>query len=128
MKTIKDTRCFPRILPNTAISGFAVAGLTAVLAGSLTLGGCHQATHPDEKAAVNDSLKNNNLSSISVSQDRDKGVITLSGNVDSDSTKTQAETLARQSAPDYTIADEIGGAPAAGSAGRRGRQRSGLRD
>jgi hyperosmotically inducible protein len=48
------------------------------------------------------------LNSISVSQDQDKGVITLTGNVPSDDQKNQAETLAKQAAPDYTIADEIG--------------------
>jgi hyperosmotically inducible protein len=107
----QDTRFLPRFLPRFAAPVLPVAGLAAVLAGSLALGGCHQATHPDEKAAVNDSLKNNNLGSISVSQDREKGVITLTGDVDSDSGKSQAETLARQSAPDYTIADEIGVRP-----------------
>lgn len=88
-------------------------GFAAVLAGSLALGGCHQATHPDEKTAVNDSLKNSSLSSVSVSQDRDKGVMTLTGNVDTQDQKTQAETLARQAAPDYTVADEIGVRPPA---------------
>ncbi|HUN85063.1 MAG TPA: BON domain-containing protein [Terracidiphilus sp.] len=78
----------------------------------LAISGCHnQPAHPDEKAAVKDSLKSNNLGNVDVSQNRDKGVITLTGNVDSDSAKTQAESLAKQAAPDYTIADEIGVRP-----------------
>jgi hyperosmotically inducible protein len=84
----------------------------SVLAAAFAIAGCHNhADHPDEKSAVTNSLSGNNLSAVSVSQDRDKGVMTLSGNVDSDDQKTQAENLAKQAAPDYTIADEIGVRP-----------------
>jgi hyperosmotically inducible protein len=83
---------------------------TAVLLGALALAGCNP-SHPDEKSAVTTQLNNNSLSAVSVSQDRDKGVMTLSGNVDSQAQKAQAESLARQAAPDYTIADEIGVRP-----------------
>lgn len=83
-----------------------------VLAGALAVAGCHSnSNHPDEKGAVTSSLNTNSLGSVNVSQDRDKGVITLSGNVTSDDQKTQAESLAKQSAPDYTIANEIGVRP-----------------
>lgn len=85
----------------------------AILAGTLAVAGCHnQPAHPDEKTAVTNSLSSANLNSVSVSQDQDKGVITLTGNVPSDGLKSQAETLAKQSAPDYTIADELGVRPA----------------
>ena len=60
---------------------------------------------------VNDALKNSNLSAVSVSQDRDKGVMTLKGDVDSQDLKSQAENAAKQAAPDYTIANEIGVRP-----------------
>jgi len=83
----------------------------AVLAGVMAVAGCNKPSHPDEKAAVNDALKNNNLSAVSVSQDRDKGVMTLKGNVDSQDLKNQAENVAKQAAPDYTVADEIGVRP-----------------
>ena len=83
-----------------------------VLAGAAAIAGCnHQPAHADEKSAVTNSLNGNNLSDISVSQDRDKGVMTLTGNVSSDDDKTKAENLAKQAAPDYTIADEIGVRP-----------------
>ncbi len=84
-----------------------------VLAGSMMIAGCNnKAAHPDEKSAVTNSLGGNNLSAVSVSQDRDKGVMTLSGNVDSADAKDRAESLAKQAAPDYTIANEIGVRPA----------------
>jgi hyperosmotically inducible protein len=84
-----------------------------VLAGALAVAGCHnQPAHADEKSAVTNSLNSSNLNSVSVSQDRDKGVMTLTGNVGTDDQKSQAENLAKQAAPDYTIADEIGVRPA----------------
>ncbi|HTM17966.1 MAG TPA: BON domain-containing protein [Terracidiphilus sp.] len=83
----------------------------AILAGALIVAGCNKPAHPDEKSQVNDALKNNNLSAVSVSQDRDKGVMTLKGDVDSMDLKNQAENAAKQAAPDYTIANEIGVRP-----------------
>ena len=66
----------------------------ALLAAVLTVAGCHQqAAHPDQKPMVTTAL------------------ITLTGNVETSDLKTQAETLARQAAPDYTIANEIGVRP-----------------
>jgi hyperosmotically inducible periplasmic protein len=90
--------------------------LAASLIGTLAIAGCHnQPAHPDEKSAVTNSLNTSNLSNISVSQDRDKGVMTLTGNVDTGDQKAQAESAAKQAAPDYTIADEIGVRPAGDS-------------
>jgi hyperosmotically inducible periplasmic protein len=83
----------------------------AILAATLVLAGCQSATHPDEKSAVTSSLNSNNLKSVDVSQDREKGVMTLTGNLPSQDLKSQAENLAKQAAPDYTIADEIGVRP-----------------
>jgi len=85
-----------------------VFGSAASLAVVLAVAGCQHASHPDEKAAVTHSLNSSNLGAVSVSQDRDKGVITLTGNLESQDLRTQAENVARQAAPDYTIADEIG--------------------
>ena len=82
----------------------------AFLACTLAIAGCHNtASHPDEKQSVTSSLKGSSqFSDISVAQDRDKGVMTLTGNVTSPDLKGQAEIMARQAAPDYTIANEIG--------------------
>lgn len=88
-------------------------GSAALLVGGLMIAGCHnEPAHPDEKSAVTSTLKSNNLDAVNVSQDRDKGVMTLTGNLDSADLKSQAETLAKQAAPDYAIADEIGVRPA----------------
>jgi hyperosmotically inducible periplasmic protein len=83
----------------------------AVLAGAMSVAGCHSTSHPDEKDAVTSSLKSNSLGEVDVSQDRDKGVMKLSGNVATDAQKQQAATLAQQAAPDYQVANEIGVRP-----------------
>ena len=88
-------------------------GSAAVVAATLATAGCQNVTsHPDEKQAVTTSLNNGNQrGSVNVSQDRDKGVIALTGNVASDYLKAQAESRAKQAAPDYAIANEIGVRP-----------------
>jgi hyperosmotically inducible periplasmic protein len=85
-----------------------VFGSAAILAATLVFAGCQSATHPDEKSAVVNSLNGNNLKAVDVSQDREKGVMTLTGNLPTQDLKNQAENLAKQAAPDYTVADEIG--------------------
>jgi hyperosmotically inducible periplasmic protein len=102
-----------RIMKLSEVNRYFLAGPATILAGALVIGGCQSPAHPDEKSAVTNSLSSNNLGSVSVSQDRDKGVMTLSGNVDSQDMKNQAESLAKQAAPDYTVADEIGVRPPA---------------
>jgi hyperosmotically inducible periplasmic protein len=82
-------------------------GAAILMGGALALAGCHS-SHPDEKGAVVDLLKSNNIGSVDVSEDRDKGVITLTGKVGIDDAKQRAANLAQQAAPDYTIANEIG--------------------
>jgi hyperosmotically inducible periplasmic protein len=86
-------------------------GAGALLAAAITIAGCHNNTHPDDKDAVNSALKQNNLGNVSVSQDRDKGVMTLTGNVDSDQQKDLAASVAQGAAPGYTVANEVGVRP-----------------
>jgi hyperosmotically inducible protein len=86
-------------------------GSALILGSAMFIAGCQNKTHPDEKDAVANALKNNNLGSVSISQDRDKGVMTLTGDVASANDKESAESLAKQAAPDYTVANEIGVRP-----------------
>jgi hypothetical protein len=51
------------------------------------------------------------LKSVSVSQDRDKGVVSLTGQVPSDSDKAQAETIANSMAAGQVVADQIAVVP-----------------
>ncbi|MEO6828483.1 MAG: BON domain-containing protein [Acidobacteriaceae bacterium] len=90
------------------------AVVTASLAGVLMIGGCNSnPKYADSKDAVNNSLTQNNLGAIHVSQDRDKGVMTLTGDVPTEDQKAQAASVAKTAAPTYTIADEIAVLPPA---------------
>jgi hyperosmotically inducible periplasmic protein len=84
---------------------------TAALFGVFVLLGCSTAQHADVKDAVNSALTRNNLGVVSVSQDREKGVITLTGDVESEDQKKLAESVAKQAAPDYAISNQIGVRP-----------------
>lgn len=78
-----------------------------MLATTVFLTGCMRAGHPDVKLAVYNALDQHDLRSVTVSQDREAGVITLSGIVGADDRKQRAEQLAQQSAPGYSIVDRI---------------------
>jgi hyperosmotically inducible protein len=84
---------------------------TATLFGVFMLVGCNTAQHADVKDAVNSALTSNNLGIVSVSQDREKGLITLTGDVESQDKKELAESVAKQAAPGYVIANQIGVRP-----------------
>ena len=78
----------------------------------LALAACNQtAQHPDVKYKVDTAMTQNNLGVVKVAQDRDKGVITLTGDVENDDQKTQAGSIAAQAAPGYSISNELGVRP-----------------
>lgn len=81
-----------------------------VLGGALVIGGCNK-SYPDEKSAVDQALTSNDFGTVGVSQDRDKGVMTLRGNVGLPADKDRAEKIAQRAAPDYRIANELGVRP-----------------
>lgn len=86
-----------------------IAVITATLGGMLVLAGCNRnAEHPDVKYAVDTAMTRAGLGVVKVSQDRDKGVLTLTGDVPSPDQKAQAEQIAKQTAPDYAVSNEIG--------------------
>lgn len=79
---------------------------SALVAGTLSLSGCH-GQHPDQRMAVYNALDQKDLRSITVSQDRGAGTMTLSGVVGSTDRRNQAEQIAKQAAPEYQIVDRI---------------------
>jgi hyperosmotically inducible protein len=84
----------------------SVAILTLVAAG--TLAGCSgTAASPDVADGIRKSLDQAGFKDISVSQDRDKGVVTLGGQVGSENDKSQAESLAKSLAGAQVVADQI---------------------
>ena len=57
--------------------------------------------------SIRKSLDQAGYKDVSVSQDRDKGVVTLSGTVPAESDKAQAESLAKSIAGSQVVADQI---------------------
>jgi len=57
--------------------------------------------------SIRKSLEQSGLKEVSVSQDRDKGVVTLGGHVSADADKARAEQLAQSLAGGQVVADEI---------------------
>jgi hyperosmotically inducible protein len=62
---------------------------------------------PDVSDTIRKSLDQASLNDVSVSQDRDKGVVTLTGTVASDSDKSRAESIAKAIAGNQVVADQI---------------------
>jgi len=62
---------------------------------------------PDVTASIRQSLDQAGFKDVSVSQDRDKGVVTLTGTTASDVDKTQAETIAKSYAGTQVVSDQI---------------------
>ena len=79
----------------------------AILAATTILSGCHNREHPDDRMAVYNVLDKNYLRSVTVSQDRGKGTITLNGIVGSMGRRQAAEKLAQQAAPGYQILNRL---------------------
>jgi hyperosmotically inducible periplasmic protein len=81
-----------------------------VLAAALALAsGCgqQQAKSPDVKDNIKQSLQQAGLRDVGVEQDRDKGVVTLTGTVNSEADKSQAESIAQSGAAGEVISNQI---------------------
>jgi hyperosmotically inducible protein len=79
-----------------------------LVSGLVLAGGCsNESKSPDVTNSIRSSLDQAGLKDVSVSEDRDKGVVTLSGSVASDSDKGQAESIAKGAAGAMVVADQI---------------------
>jgi hyperosmotically inducible periplasmic protein len=86
--------------------------LTIILLMLLAIGttvGCSTTSTPsaDVSDSIRKSLDQAGLKDVSVSQDRDKGIVTLGGQVASENDKSQAESLAKSLAGTQVVADQI---------------------
>ena len=74
-----------------------------------TLAGCSGTPRksPDVSDSIRKSLDQAGFKDVSVSQDRDKGIVTLGGQVASENEKAQAESLAKSLAGAQVVADQI---------------------
>ena len=89
-----------------------VSLVTLLIVGALA--GCSGTTKsPDVSDTIRKSLDQASLKDVSVSQDRDKGVVTLGGHVPSDGDKSQAESIAKSIAGGQVVSNQIGVIPPA---------------
>ena len=86
--------------------------MLALLAVGILAGCSGTATKsPDISDSIRKSLDQAGFKNVSVSQDRDKGIVTLGGQVASESDKSQAESLAKSLAGTQVVADQIAVVP-----------------
>jgi len=79
----------------------------AVLVMGLSIGCATTTKSPDVTEGISKSLDQAGLKDVSVSQDRDKGVITLGGHVVAENDKAQAESIAKSLAGAQVVANQI---------------------
>jgi hyperosmotically inducible periplasmic protein len=89
--------------------------LLAVLAAGI-LAGCSTtvAKSPDVSESIRKSLDEAGFKDVTVSQDRDKGIVTLGGQVASENAKLAAESAAKSLAGVQVVADQIAVIPVGG--------------
>jgi hyperosmotically inducible periplasmic protein len=88
------------------VRSLSLAVLPIVLAGALAA--CSDSNKSaDVTDGIRKSLDQAGYKDVSVSQDRDKGIVTLSGTVPTDSDKAQAESIAKSGAGAQVVADQI---------------------
>jgi len=81
--------------------------LLAMLVVGLLVGCSTSTKSPDVSDSIRKSLDQAGLKDVTVSQDRDKGVVTLGGHVAAEADKVQAESLAKSIAGEQVIANQI---------------------
>ncbi len=70
--------------------------------------GCsQQSKSPDVRDNIKKSLEQAGLKDVKVDEDRDKGVVKLTGEVKTDDEKAQAENIAKAAAGNLVVSDEI---------------------
>jgi osmotically-inducible protein OsmY len=86
-------------------------GVLAFLMAAILIGCSSTRKSPDVSDNIRKSLDQAGLKDVTVSQDRDKGVVTLGGHVARDEDKTEAETLAKSDAAGQVVANQIAVVP-----------------
>jgi hyperosmotically inducible protein len=81
--------------------------LAVVVLGSLVGCSATSTKTADVSAGIRASLDQAGYKDVSVSQDRDKGVVTLGGHVAADGDKLQAESIARSIAGSQVVSNQI---------------------
>jgi osmotically-inducible protein OsmY len=96
---------------NVKIFRLLISLLFTLLIVGVLIGCSDTKKSPDVSDSIRKSLDQAGLRDVSISQDRDKGVVTLGGHVPSDGDKSQAESIAKSIAGEQVVSDQIGVIP-----------------
>jgi hyperosmotically inducible protein len=88
-----------------------IFALYVAIAMAASLGCSDRSKAPDVSNDIRHALDEGGLNDVSVTQDRDKGVVTLSGKVRTDDDKARAESIAKSIAGTEVVSNEIGVRP-----------------
>ena len=88
-----------------------VSALYVAIAIAASLGCSDRSKAPDVSNDIRHALNEGGLNDVSVSQDREKGVVTLGGKVRTDDDKARAESIAKSIAGSEVVSNEIGVRP-----------------
>jgi hyperosmotically inducible periplasmic protein len=83
------------------------ANIIALLAPAILAGCSGSSASPDVAGSIRKSFDEAGIKDVTVSQDREKGIVTLGGQVISENYKTQAENIAKSFAGTQVVADQI---------------------
>lgn len=92
---------------------FSIFSMPALIAIAGLAGCSTTAKAPDVSDSIRKALDRPALKDVSVSDDREKGVVTVGGHVATESDKEQAEAIARQMAAGQVLSDQIAVIPPA---------------
>jgi osmotically-inducible protein OsmY len=84
-----------------------LAGIVSLLVFAVGQGCSTTPKAPDVTSNVSNALKQAGLKNVSVTQDRQKGVVTLTGKVTSDAEKANAGSIAQSMAAGQVVGNEI---------------------
>ena len=88
-----------------------LAGLTMLCVGALLVSCQSTSRSPDVADSIQKAISDAGIKGVTVSQDRDKGIVTLGGQVAADNQKSQAEATAKSLAAGQVVADQIAVVP-----------------
>jgi osmotically-inducible protein OsmY len=88
---------------------FAVSSMIGAGLAFCALTGCARTStkSPDVSGAVRQSLDQSGLKDVSVTDDRDNGVVTLGGHVASDDARSQAQSIAQSVSGGQVVANQV---------------------
>lgn len=89
------------------LNSFRSAGAIGLLSIGTMVLGSSCASKPDQAAQVRQALKSAGYKDVTVTDDHDKGVVTLSGKVASDAEKLQANSIARGIVAGEVVSNQV---------------------